>query len=228
MSIEKANIALLKKRWDGCTRCEIHKQRGRNEKIVYGGGSMPADFLFIYDTPEEEDMKAGSPSMGRFGSMLFEMIMDADFPKGSFAFTTLVGCRPFTVLPAVDENTPARVVNKASSNVEREACRSRLREIVYAIDPQLILAVGKEAWETLVAHKDRGGSRDFKDAIGEFYWHDLQGRWREVRYPVLALPHPRDIFNDPSHAEHGPIVGTIETLLKAKKHVETLNKEKHG
>lgn len=220
----KRQLAVLTEQWDGCTKCKIHETRGRNEKIVIGGGAAPADFLFVYDTPEAEDMLAGAPMSGRYGGILADLLVDADMPARSFALTPLVGCRPFIVLPAV-EDKPAQIRDREADSEEREACAPRLNGVIYAVDPQLIFAVGKNAWEALVRPKDRDGERDFAKAVGKLFYTYVQGRIHTLRYPVLVIPHPRDVVANPSSARHGPIIVATETLIRGKKYVATLTKE---
>jgi uracil-DNA glycosylase family 4 len=223
----KLQLAVIREQWSGCKRCKLQELRGPDDKVVIGGGSAPADFLFVYDAPEMEDMLSGFPLSGRLGGILANLMIEAEIPTGSFAITTLVGCRPYVVLPAV-EDKPAQIRDRASATEEREACTSRLSSLIYVIDPQLIFAVGKEAWETLVRPKDRDGKRDFAGATGTLFYSYVEGHTRSMRYPVMAIPHPKDIIANPSSAQHGPIVIATEALIRGAKYVETLNKEMHG
>jgi DNA polymerase len=221
---QKKSLAVLRKEWSGCTRCAISKLRSADDRVVLGGGAIPADYLFVYDAPESDDMAAGFPLQGRHGGILENLIYKAEFPKDSFGFAPLVGCWPYTILPAT-EDQPEQVRDRDPTTAEVEACLPRIQRIIYTVDPRLIFAVGDVAWKTLVKPKDRDGETTLGKAAGGLFWTVVPGRLRQIRYPVMPLLSPKKIIDNPSAAEHGPIAITMEAMMRAQKYVNMIKKE---
>lgn len=220
----KAALTNLRKEWKGCTRCGLSSIRGEDELVVLGGGALRPDYLFVYDAPEDVDMQTGTPLMGRYGEILNTLIDKAAYPEGSFAAAPLVGCRPYTVLPAIDDQ-PEQIRDRDPSTEEVETCSTRVSSIIYATDPRLIFAVGTAAWKGLVKPKDRGGHNTLSDAAGELTHTYVTGKLRTIRYAVMPLLPPKQIVANPTSAEHGPIATTIEALIRAKTYVSMLKKD---
>jgi uracil-DNA glycosylase family 4 len=224
MNTKKA-LSVLKEEWTNCARCRLSSLRVQEEHVVLGGGAIPADYLFIYDAPEAEDMQYGTPVQGKLGSILEGLVTQARFPENSFCYAPLVGCRPYLVLPATEE-TLEQVRDRDPSRDEIASCRPRIDSIIYMTDPRLIFAVGEETWTTLVAPKDREGATTLSGAAGQLYFTYIQGKSRTLRYPVMPLLPPKQIIANPSSADHGPIKTTIEAMVRAKFYVAELLKEK--
>jgi len=220
----KAVLTSLRKEWKGCTRCGLSALRNKDDLVVLGGGALRPDYLFVYDAPEDVDMETGTPLMGRYGEILNTLIDKAAYPEGCFAAAPVVGCRPYNVLPAIDDQ-PEQIRDRDPSTEEVEACRQRIDSIIYATDPRLIFAVGSVAWKTLVKPKDRGGHNTLPDAAGELTCTYVAGKLRTVRYAVMPLLPPKQIIANPTSAEHGPIATTIEALIRAKTYVSMLKKD---
>lgn len=224
MNPEK-NLADLRKEWRGCMKCPLAALReSPDSPIVFHLGATPADYLFVYDAPEAEDADAGTPLQGRYGSILDDLIVKAEFPAGKVAFAPLVGCYPYSVLPAT-EDQKEQIRDRDPTTEEVEACAPRLSSIIYNVDPLLIFAVGDVSWKTLVRPKNRGGATTLGAAAGELYETFVEGKLRKVRYAVMPLLPPKQIVANPSAAGHGPIATTLEALMRAKKYVTMLRKD---
>lgn len=218
----KAVLRVLQKEWGDCARCNLATLRSNKDRIVFGTGSITPDYLFVYDAPEEGDMRDGTPLMDRHGEILHNLIKKAEYE--SFAVTTVVGCRPYTVLPAIDDQ-PEQIRDRDPSTEEVDECKPRLDRIIYALDPRLIFAVGPVSWKALVKPKDRGGHNVLSDAAGELTSTYIEGKVRPVRYPVMPLLPPKQIIANPTSAEHGPIATTLEALIRAKTYISMLKKD---
>jgi len=218
----KTILRVLQKEWGGCSRCNLAALRDNDDHVVFSGGEHRPDYLFVYDAPEEADTKTATPLMGRHGEILHNLIKKAEYE--SYAVTTVVGCRPYTVLPPIDDQ-PEQIRDRDPSTEEVEECKPRLDKIIYALDPRLIFAVGQVAWKSLVKPKDRGGHNVLSDAAGELTSAYVMGKIRPVRYPVMPLLPPKQIIANPTSAEHGPIATTLEALLRARTYVNMLKKD---
>jgi uracil-DNA glycosylase family 4 len=219
----KSKLRVIRSEWEGCNRCSLSQTRQDGHSVVFGWGAVPADYLFIYDAPSEEETAAGVPLLGRYGERLAQIIEDSDFPKGSWAMTPMVGCRPYFVLPAT-EDTEAQVRDRDPSDDELDACSSRVRSVIYYTDPRVIIAVGKTTWERLVKPKDRGETRTFESACGSLFATHVEGDREQVTYPVVPILTPKKIIANPSSAEHGPVATTVKALRRIQYYVTQLKK----
>jgi uracil-DNA glycosylase family 4 len=217
-------LRVLRDKWSGCTKCTLAKLRG-NADIIFGAGPFDADFLILTEGPTEEDVYDGVLLSGAEGSLVEGMLEKAEIDPVKNVFrTSLVACRPYVILPATDTEA-ARTQGRSPDKTEIEACWPRLEEIIYLVDPRIIIAMGADPWKTLVDPKHRGTHTKVTTAAGELFDTWIAGRLRQVRYPVLATLSPKQLIANPSSAAHGPISTTIEAFMKASRYVSLLKKE---
>lgn len=219
----KIDLLRVKKEWEGCTKCGLSEIRPSDHHVVFGWGAIPADYLFIYDAPSEEESASGVPLIGRYGDVLEKVIEDAEFPAGSWAITPMVGCRPYFTLPATDD-VPEQVRERDPSNEELDTCSSRLLSVIYHTDPRVIVAVGAIPWERLVRPKDRGDYTTFEAGCGNLFVANIPGVRELVTYPLIPIPSPKKIIANPSSAKHGPVATTANTLKKIQYYVNQIKR----
>lgn len=128
--------------WIDCGRCQLSK--GRNS-VVFGVGNPDADVLFIGEAPGESEDKEGEPFIGKSGELLDNLLEALNKSREDFYITNIVGCRP--------------PKNRDPSADERKACKPRVDEIIYLVDPFLIVPVGKYALNALIGGRDWGIER---------------------------------------------------------------------
>lgn len=205
----------LRDRWQGCAKCGLAKTRAR-DTIVFGSGPSNADILVIAEAPTEDDEQLGVLLSDDAGQLIEELLEKAGIKPSEAFITSLVGCRPFAVIPAT-EDSPERTQDREPTKEEINACKPRLHEIIYLVDPYLIIAMGKAAWMAVV--KDRAKHTAINSAAGELFEAWVPGRLRSVRYPVIATLPPKVLMANPSVAVHGPITTTLEAFTKAAHYV---------
>jgi len=144
-----------------CTRCRLHEGR---TQIVFGDGDPHADLLFVGEGPGEQEDLRGIPFCGRAGDLLTSMIEKGlEIPRSSVYICNIVKCRP-----------PG---NRTPLADEVSACRRFLDGQIEAVQPKVIVTLGKPATSTLLG-------RDV--AITK-----LRGTWQEYRgIPVMPTFHP--------------------------------------
>jgi DNA polymerase len=125
--------------WKKCDRCPLVETR---HKVVFGEGNPDADILFIGEGPGEEEDKVGRPFIGESGQLFTALWESLDQHRGDSYVTNIVGCRP--------------PENRNPTKIEKEACLPRLHEIIYIIDPLLIVTLGKVALNALVGGRQWG------------------------------------------------------------------------
>jgi DNA polymerase len=144
-----------------CTRCPLHQGR---RTIVFGDGNPSAEILFVGEGPGEQEDLRGLPFVGRAGELLTRMIENGlGIPRPSVYIANVVKCRP--------PNNRTPLPNEVA------ACREFLDGQIDAIQPRVIVALGKPATSLLLG-------RDVSITRVRGSWHDYRG------YPVMPTFHP--------------------------------------
>ena len=145
-----------------CTRCKLSNGR---KNIVFGSGNPKADLVFVGEGPGADEDEQGLPFVGRAGKKLTEIIekgMNLDREKDTY-ICNIVKCRP-----------PG---NRDPEKEEIEACNPFLLQQLKAIQPKVVVALGKPAASTLLGRsvpitKERGT------------WHEYEG------FKLMLTLHP--------------------------------------
>jgi uracil-DNA glycosylase family 4 len=130
---KELRYAELREVWKNCQKCELCKERKR---MVFGAGNLNAKLMFIGECPGVDEDKEGQPFRGDSGKLLMGLLDSVDVTREEIFMDNLVICRP-----PKDRTLLAQ---------EKEVCFKRLNDVIYLVDPLLIVAVGKTAFETLV------------------------------------------------------------------------------
>ena len=154
-------LSKIEKELGDCQRCKLCSTRTH---IVFGVGNENADIIFVGEGPGKEEDRQGIPFVGRAGQKLTEIIEKGMGLKRSDVYIcNIVKCRPPN--------------NRDPEIEEIEACRPFLEKQIKAINPKVIIALGKPASSTLLGRnvaitKERGT------------WHSFQG------HKVMLTFHP--------------------------------------
>ncbi|MFB6106693.1 MAG: uracil-DNA glycosylase family protein [Halobacteriaceae archaeon] len=156
-----------------CERCpRLVEARSR---IVNGVGPADAAILFVGEAPGATEDEQGEPFVGRSGGVLDEALGEYGLARRDVRITNCVRCRP-------PENRDPRAAERAN-------CRSYLDREVAAVDPDLVVALGKVPAEHLldrdVAVTSEAGTVE-EAAFGDGSW------------PVLVCLHPAATLYDRS------------------------------
>ena len=169
---------------EGCRRCGALADA--RTQIVNGVGPTDADLLFVGEAPGANEDKAGDPFVGRSGDVLDDGLRAAGLSRSSVRITNCVRCRPPD--------------NRDPTAAERDNCAGYLDREVAAVDPRLVVALGKVPAERLL---DRTvGITTEADTIAKT---GLGGTDR----PVLLSVHPAATLYDPSHKDR--LEATLQT-----------------
>ncbi len=223
MSDKKVRLEQLREVWQGCKLCDLHKVRGK-KPTVFGAGNPDADILIITEAPSKDDMMVCAPHSSDMGWVLSDHLMEAKIDPDSVYRMTLVGCRPFVIIPATDDEKEHEQ-DFPPQTASVESCRPRVDKIIYTVDPMLIITMGAVAWKALVPPRSRDGKKSIADAAGLYFNGEVAGKTRTVIYPVLALESLHTIAENPSSAEHGITFTTIRHLNAAQHYVQWLKQE---
>lgn len=162
----------------GCVKCGLSATR---TKTVFGVGSPTARIMFIGEAPGHDEDVSGEPFVGRAGQLLTDMIQKGmGLRREDVYICNVLKCRP------PNNRTPA--------SDEIAACKDYLLRQIQIVSPEVIIALGAPAAQTLL------GTRE---GIGR-----LRSRWHEfypsgtalVGEPIPVMPtyHPAYLLRDPN------------------------------
>ncbi len=150
--------------------CRLCKLSSTRHSIVFGSGNPHADLMFVGEAPGADEDAQGLPFVGKAGQLLTKIIEAIELNREQVFIANVLKCRP----PGNRDPEPDEV----------EACEGFLFSQVTAVDPLIIVALGKHAAQTLLK-TETPISR-------------LRGRFFDYRGRVL-LPtfHPSYLLHNP-------------------------------
>ncbi len=151
-----------------CTRCKLHVGR---TNIVFGVGSPEARLMFVGEGPGADEDLEGEPFVGRAGQLLTQIIKAMGFERSDVYIANVVKCRP-----------PG---NRNPEPDEIATCSPFLEAQIDAIQPVVIVALGKFAAQTLLATET-----PISRLRGQFH--------RRGRVDVMPTFHPSYLLRNPS------------------------------
>lgn len=197
----------LYQKWHKCVRCPLNEFRMDEDgnpvdDIVFASGNPEARIVVVGEAPGEDETKHGVPFVGASGRLLNQILAAAapdkemqdlakwyskvshtaansnkfhemvfEWRDKNFFFTNIVGCRP--------------PENRTPIPTEIAPCNERLANILYIVDPLVVVAVGKTAAEALTGKKI-----EIRMKRGELFDSYVQGRVTQVAYPTILALHP--------------------------------------
>ncbi|SEO37626.1 DNA polymerase [Halorientalis persicus] len=166
-----------------CARCpDLAECRSR---IVNGVGPADADLLFVGEGPGANEDDQGEPFVGRSGTVLDDALRTAGLARADVRITNCVRCRP-------PENRDPRAAELAN-------CREYLDREIDAVDPTVIVTLGKVPSEHLL-ERDVGVTGE----AGDTFDTEIAGETRTVMVSV----HPAATLYDRS--QEATFEGTIQ------------------
>jgi len=121
-----------------CTRCKLCTL-GRSQ-IVFGVGNPKARLMFVGEAPGEDEDKKGEPFVGRAGQLLTKIIEAIGLTRDQVYIANVIKCRP-----------PG---NRNPETDEVAACEPFLFRQIDAIQPKVIVPLGKFAAQSLLRTMD--------------------------------------------------------------------------
>ncbi len=109
-----------------CTDCELHHSR---KNAVPGEGPADSELMFIGEGPGFHENEQGRPFVGAAGKFLEELLASIGLTREQVFIGNVVKCRP-----------PG---NRDPEPVEIEACAKYLAQQIEAIDPKVIVTLGR-------------------------------------------------------------------------------------
>lgn len=169
-------IRLLAKRADACRECPLGSTR---TKVVPGQGDVRTRLVFVGEAPGADEDRQGLAFVGRAGQLLTKMIEAMGLSRDWVYICNILKCRP------PDNRTPAPS--------EIKACWPFLDEQLRIIKPEVIVALGKPASQTLLRTDEGIGA--LRGVWKEYYPSGTPG----VGEPIALMPtyHPAYLLRNP-------------------------------
>lgn len=128
----------LREQVTGCTRCRLSQTR---TQAVLGRGNPQARWMLIGEAPGEQEDRQGEPFVGRAGQLLDNMLAALGLDRDRDVYiANVIKCRP-----------PG---NRNPSGDEIAACQGYLTRQIELVRPDLIIALGRFAAQTLLQSED--------------------------------------------------------------------------
>ena len=237
----------LYSKWYGCKRCPLGDLRDCEgpRDLVFAHGNANAHILIVGEAPGEEEEASGIPFVGKSGQLLNQILAftsddpeiraaQEDYSKMShskynsnkirgfheyveewrskeFFITNAVACRP------PENATPT------AENIKQ--CWDRLWNIIYIVDPLLIVACGNSALAALM----RKVQVKITAARGRIYDVEFPGHVGPLTYPVVPVFHPSYLLRKADFkVEGGDYEKTVKDWRMALRAVDFLRQAHFG
>lgn len=162
----------------GCTKCGLSATR---TKTVFGAGSPAARIMFIGEAPGHDEDVSGKPFVGRAGQLLTDMIQKGmGLKREDVYICNVLKCRP------PNNRTPA--------SDEIAACRDYLWRQIQIVHPEVIVALGAPAAQTLLGTSEGIGRLRSR-------WHDFHPSGTASTgpsIPIMPTYHPAYLLRYPN------------------------------
>jgi uracil-DNA glycosylase family 4 len=237
-----ARLGNLYNEWSNCQKCDLGNFRPTDSGIVFGNGNPDAKIVIVGEAPGAEEEETGLPFVGSSGRLLNQMLAQVsddtgiqelvkwyskaprhkdndtkfqaainDWRNDEFFVTNAVCCRP--------------PENRTPIPDELEACWERLYNIIYTIDPWIIIAVGKSALQTLLRKKQV----ELTKYRGQVFDAEYTGRITKMKYTIIPIFHPSYLLRKADwKVKGGDFEKTLKDLYTAMKIYDRMREQYLG
>jgi DNA polymerase len=165
---ERPTLDEIRRNLGDCRRCKLCEGR---KNIVFGSGNPRAELVFVGEGPGADEDAQGVPFVGAAGQLLTKMIEAMGYRRDDVYICNVVKCRPPN--------------NRNPEPDEVTACEPFLRAQLQAVQPKVIVALGKFAAQTLL--------RDTTPIT------KMRGNWREYEgIKLMPTFHPAYLLRQPA------------------------------
>jgi DNA polymerase len=150
-----------------CRRCPL---AGTRRQLVFGVGNPQARLVLVGEAPGREEDERGEPFVGEAGRLLDRILFAMGLSRAEVYICNVLKCRP----PDNRDPEPAEIA----------CCEPFLIRQLAAIQPQVIVALGRFAIQTLLRSKA---------PISR-----LRGTWQTYQgIPLMPTYHPAYLLRNP-------------------------------
>ena len=169
----RKDIEQLADEWAGCRACELHVTREYNKTDVLLGGGEYEGIMFIGESPSYSDNRKGAVFSDKESRSTLLHCVDKLKIRPAY-FTYLLACQSNAFKLSDNGEREVRadfqgrerfvIIPQPPAVLPMRACRARLNEEIYIVDPALIVALGATvaaalSGEGVSIRADRGTTR---------------------------------------------------------------------
>lgn len=195
----RPTLTSLKNAAAGCTACDLWK---KGTQTVFGEGGRRARVLFVGEQPGNEEDLTGKPFVGPAGRLFDNALEEAGIDRKQTYVTNVV--KHFKWEPR-----GKRRIHKKPNATEIAACRPWLDAEISLVKPDVIVALGATAAQSLFGPEFRVTKQR-----GEFIESTLSPY-------VMATVHPSSILRAPDdetrRLEYRSFVNDLKKLVRVLK-----------
>jgi DNA polymerase len=182
---EGTQLEAIREEMGECTRCPL--SRGR-QSIVFGEGNPCADILFVGEAPGSEEDRTGRPFVGKAGQLLTQIIeRGMGLSRSEVYIGNILKCRP-----------PS---NRTPQEEEVAACLPFLKKQITAIQPRVIVTLGRPAAQALLEVSKP--------------MHQLRGTWQAYEgIPLMPTYHPAYVLRQYTVPIRRQVWGDVQEVMR--------------
>ncbi len=165
-----------------CRRCGLCEHR---TNIAFGTGDAEAKLVFVGEAPGYNEDKQGEPFVGKAGQLLDKMIDAMGLSREQVYICNVIKCRPPD--------------NRDPHSDEIRQCSPFLRKQLEAIEPEVIVTLGKFASQFVTGEKNSMGALRGK-------WHEWEG------VAVMPTYHPAYLLR--SEGQKGKTWSDLQMVME--------------
>ncbi len=152
---------------ESCTRCALHESR---RTVVFSDGPDRARVMCVGEAPGAKEDETGVPFVGKAGQLLDRLLLSVGLAREDVYICNVLKCRP----PGNRNPRPEEIAQ----------CSPFLRRQVALVRPEVIIAFGTFAAQTLLGKRDSLGR--LRGVV-----HVFEG------VPLVATYHPAALLRNP-------------------------------
>ena len=258
----RQTLTELHDQWSSCQACSLGISRIQvGGSFVFGEGDL-GGLMLIGEGPGREEELQGRPFIGPTGTILRSILEVLQF--SSVYITNAVCCRSWDYAYDPQGNKRTRFNKRAGKeeyiiqddppkNPQLNACRPRLLQQIYLVDPILIVTLGGKAAEILLNrkvtittdsgklfHMEMPGASVIPQLTPKGAWARYKGagtakhlitpvQQHIVKYPVIPLVHPAYAkANEKDQRRDAPMSLLLNGFIDIHKIYTTYMHEVHG
>lgn len=195
---KKALLAQVEKNVLSCKECRLYKTA---HNPVPGEGNINSEIVFIGEAPGAQEDKTGRPFVGKAGKLLEGLLSDIGYKREDVWIGNIIKHRP-----------PG---NRDPLTDEITACQVYLKLQLEAIDPKIIITLGRFAMNYFYKEGRIGMDRGTLKKVDNYYIYP-------VYHPAAALRNPG--FAEKLREDFVKIPEMLEFVKKSDE--EEINSEK--
>lgn len=194
MAKQAAELRRTAKEAAACTRCPLYRHA---TQTVFGEGPVSAAIMMVGEQPGDQEDLAGRPFVGPAGKVLDRALAAAGIDRGKVYLTNAV--KHFK-----NEPRGKKRLHKRPNRYETEVCKVWIDKEISLVRPQLILALGVTAAQSLTGRRTIVLSRE-------------RGRVLELPdgHRGMVTTHPSAILRMPDEAARRAGLAALVKDLKA-------------